>query len=121
MGRLGRNASMTPELLPPDAFKGPRLRRDGTWVVAFLADWCPFSRYFRSSFDAMDGGTIFRTGIADLTDDESPLWDEFDIEVVPALIVFSAGRPVYVQQSVPGVGLPADALEAARTAATAGR
>lgn len=112
---------MAPELLPPDAFEGLGLRRDGTWVVAFLADWCPFCRSFLPRLDAMDGGTIFHTGIVDLTDDESPLWDEFDIEVVPALIVFSARRAVYVQQSVPGVGLPPDALEVARTVATAGR
>lgn len=110
---------MTPELLPTESLRGARLRRDGTWVVAFLADWCPFCRAFRAEFEELDGGSSFHTGIADLTDDESPLWDDFRIEVVPALVVFSNGRPVHQLQSDPGVGLPADALDWARAAAFA--
>lgn len=108
---------MPAELLPRDAFDHARLLRDGAWVVAFLADWCPFCRRFRPSFEALDGGSRFHTGIADLTDDESPLWEEFRIDVVPAVIVFSNGRVVYWQESDPGVGLPSDALARARAAA----
>jgi thioredoxin-like negative regulator of GroEL len=110
---------MSAELLPPEAFQGARLLRDGPWVVAFLADWCPFCREFRPKFEALDGESAFRTGIADLTDDESPLWEEFQIEVVPALVVFSNGRPVHRHQSDPGVGLPSNALARARAAALA--
>jgi len=110
---------MTAELLPAEAFRGRRLLRNGTWVVAFLTDWCPFCRAFRPDFEALDGGISFRTGIADLTDDESPLWDDFAIDVVPALVVFSSGRPVHRRESDPGVGLPSDALDRARAVAIA--
>jgi len=110
---------MTAELLPPEAFRGPRLLRDGSWVVAFLADWCPFCRTFRHVFERFDGRSSFRTGIADVTDDDSPLWEDFGIEVVPALVVVSNGRPVFRLQSDPGVGLPPNALEHARAAAEA--
>ena len=108
---------MTPDPLPTRAFQGRRLLRDGTWLVAFLADWCPFCQAFRPSFEALDGGSAFRTGAADLTDDASPLWDDFGIEVVPALVVFSNGRPVFRRESDFGVGLPDDALDQARAAA----
>jgi len=110
---------MTAERLPPEAFRGARLLRDGSWVVAFLADWCPFCRTFQPDFERLDGGSSFRTGIADLTDDDSPLWEAFGIEVVPALVVNSNGRIVFRLQSVRGVGLPPDALERARAAAEA--
>jgi len=110
---------MTVEPLPPDAFRGRRLLRDGPWVVAFLADWCPFCRSFRTDFEGVDGGGSFRSGIADLTDGDSPLWDDFAIDVVPAIVVFSNGRPILGLQSDPGVGLPPDALDRARSAAEA--
>jgi len=110
---------MTVEPLTSEAFRGVRLRRDGSWIVAFLADWCPFCRAFLLEFEALDGGGSFRTGVADVSDDESPLWDDFAIEVVPALVVFSNGRAVYRQQSDPGVGLPPGALDRARAVAVA--
>ena len=105
------------ESLPAQAFQRGRLLRDGVWVVAFLADWCPFCRRFRPEFEALDGGGAFRTGVADLTDDDSPLWDDFRIEVIPALIVFSRGRPTFRLESYPGAGLPADAVGRAAAAA----
>jgi len=105
------------ETLPSQAFQRGRLLRDGTWVVAFLADWCPFCRRFRPVFEALDGGGAFRTGVADVTDDDSPLWDQFGLEVIPALLVFSRGRPTFRREIYPGAGLPADALERASAAA----
>lgn len=107
------------ERLPRHAFQKDRVLRDGTWVVAFLADWCPFCQRFRATFDSWDIGHSVRTATADVTDDESPLWDDFGIEVVPALIVFHDGRPVFRLESDPGVGLPEDALDRARAAAEA--
>lgn len=112
---------MTPEPLPTRAFQGRRLLREGTWVVAFLAEWCPFCHAFLPSFETLDGEGAFRTAVADLTDDESPLWDDFGIEVVPALIVFSEGRPIFREQSDRGVGLRDGALGRARAAALSGR
>jgi len=107
------------ERLPLEAFRGRALLRNGTWVVAFLADWCPFCRAFLTDFEALDGGTSFLTGIADLTDGESPLWENFAVEVVPALAVFSEGRPIHWQESDLGVGLPPAALDRARALAVA--
>ena len=107
------------ERLPPDAFQKDRLLRPGTWVVVFQAEWCPFCQRFARIFETWDVAGSLHTGTADVTDDESPLWDDFRIEVVPALIVFHDGRPVFRLESDPGVGLPEDALDRAREAAEA--
>jgi len=108
------------ETLPREAFRKDRLLRDGTWVVAFLADWCPFCRRFRPQFEGLDGRGHFRTGIGDVSAEESPLWDDLGIEVVPALAVFKDGKLVFRLDSDPGVGLPPTALEAARAVALRG-
>lgn len=107
------------ETLPATAFEKGRLRRDGTWVVAFYAEWCPFCRRFRPEFEALDGGTAFRTAIGDVSSEVSPLWDDFAIEVVPTVIVFRDGRPVFRVDSVEGFGPPPHALDRARAAALA--
>jgi len=107
------------ETLPANAFRNDRLLRDGAWVIAFLADWCPFCRRFQPEFAAFDGGSQFHTAIADVTFEESPLWDSFGIEVIPALVVFRDGRAVFRQESDPGRGLPPGSLERARMAASA--
>ncbi|MGP8158236.1 MAG: thioredoxin domain-containing protein [Thermoplasmata archaeon] len=105
------------ERLQADAFRKDRLLREGTWVVAFLADWCPFCQRFLSQFSALDGGSSFRTAIGDVTSEESPLWENFRVEVVPTVVVFREGRPVFRVEGVLGSGLPPGGLEAARSAA----
>jgi thioredoxin 1 len=102
-----------------EAFEGEGLRRPGTVAVAFLADWCPFCRVFAPEFErlAEDGGPA--TLVADVTDEASPLWDRFRIEVVPTVVVFHDGQAIFRADGVPGQGLGAEALAAIRSAASA--
>lgn len=120
-GALGANRTVAErgsmEKLPADAFRKERLLREGTWVVAFLADWCPFCQRFRPEFRALNGGKDFRTAEGDLTSEESPLWEDLHIEVVPTIVVFREGRPVFRVDGVLGLGSPPGGLEAARSAA----
>ena len=109
------------ETLQADAFRDGRLLREGTWVVAFLADWCPFSQRFRPKFAALDGGSAFRTAVGDVTAEESALWDDFLIEAIPTLIVFREGRPIFRADGLLGLGLPEESLGAARSAALSNR
>ncbi|MFI5413231.1 MAG: protein disulfide isomerase family protein, partial [Candidatus Lutacidiplasmatales archaeon] len=48
------------ETLTAADFRKTQLLRDGTWVVAFLADWCPFCRSFRPEFSPLEAGSGFR-------------------------------------------------------------
>ncbi len=102
------------ERIGPDAFDGGRLKRPGTWIVGFLADWCPFCRSFLPHLDALrslDGPGVL---LADVTDEGSPLWETFGIDVVPTVIVFRDGAPVYRRDGRLGRGLGAEDLRAIR-------
>ena len=105
------------ESLSSGDFENGRLRREGTWLVAFLADWCPFCRRFRPTFAVVDGGSTFRTRVADVTSESSELWEMFEIDVVPTVLVFREGAPVVRVDSIPGFGLPPGGLEHAVAAA----
>jgi thioredoxin-like negative regulator of GroEL len=109
------------EKLQADAFQEDRLLREGTWIVAFLADWCPFCQRFRPQFLAVEGGNRFQIAIGDVTSEESPLWEDFRVEVVPTVVVFREGRPVFRVEGVLGSGLPPGGLAAARSAALGAR
>ncbi len=92
------------ERVGPEAFDGEQLRRRGIVVVGFLADWCPFCVRFLPDLDelARKGATVLH---ADLTDEESPLWDRFRVAIVPTLIVFHDGTEVFRRDGIAGVGL----------------
>jgi len=82
------------EVLGEPAFDGARLRRPGRWAVAFVADWCPFCRRFRPRFEALAGALPCSLAFADVTSEESPLWDVFGIEVIPTVVAFQDGAVV---------------------------
>jgi len=105
------------EILKADAFRKEQLLRDGTWMVAFLADWCPFCRRFRPEFAALEREDRFRIAEGDVTAEDSPLWDDFRIEVVPTLVVFRDGRPVFRADGILGSGMGRGDLEKARSVA----
>ncbi len=50
-------------------------------------------------------GAQARLVVADMTSEESPLWERFHIEVVPTVMVFSAGNGVFRVDGVAGEGL----------------
>jgi thioredoxin 1 len=105
------------EKLQANAFRQDRLLREGTWLVAFLADWCPFCQRFRPQLSAVEGEKGFRTAVGDVTSEESPLWESFRLDVVPTIVVFREGVPVFRVEGVLGMGLSSGGLEAARSAA----
>jgi thioredoxin-like negative regulator of GroEL len=104
-GRAPESGGENVERLGSDAFEGTRLRRAGTWAVVFLADWCPFCRAFEPKFQALDGAGNFQLAVADLTDYDSPLWERFEVGVVPTVVVFRDGAPDFRQNGRMGIGL----------------
>ncbi|HTW40223.1 MAG TPA: thioredoxin family protein [Thermoplasmata archaeon] len=109
---------MALERLGGEAFDGERFRRPGLWAVVFLADWCPFCRAFAPTFESLGGRGSARVAMADATDESSPLWEQFSIDVVPTVIVFRDGTPVLRRDGRLGRGL-GDADVAAIRAAMA--
>jgi hypothetical protein len=109
------------ERLHGSDFDGQRLRRDGDWGICFSADWCPFCRAFLKEFELLERPERFRTAIADLTDEDSPLWEAFSVEVVPTMVAFRNGVAIRRWDGVLGSGLRPDDLDALRATFAASR
>jgi thioredoxin 1 len=92
-------------------FSGARLNRPGTIAVAFVADWCGFCRRFLRIWQPFEPRSPVPLAVADASDDDGPLWSDFDIQVVPTIVVFRDGKPVWRKDSRLGVGLSEAALE----------
>jgi thioredoxin 1 len=101
--------------LRADAFEGDRLLRPGIWAIGFLADWCPYCRAFVPALESLAGGGAFEVAVGDVTDEESPLWERFSIDVVPTVVVFRDGRPAFRRDGRLGIGLTGDDLRAIRS------
>ncbi len=101
------------ERVGTETFDDVRLRRGGTVVVGFLADWCPFCTSFLPELEALAGAGT-NVLLADVSDEESPLWDRFRIAIVPTLLVFHEGAETYRRDGVGGVGLGRRDTEAVR-------
>jgi thioredoxin 1 len=99
-------------VLGPSDFEGTRLKRPGTWAVAFVADWCPFCRRFLPLFEAARGRGEFTLAYGDLTSYENPLWETFDVSVVPTLIAFRDGAIVFRENGRFARGLTAAHVDA---------
>ncbi len=99
-----------------EVFRGTELKRPGRWGVAFLADWCPFCRAFRPRFEDLEGKVEASLALADVTPEDSPLWDSFSIEVVPTVALFEDGKLVWRRDGKPMVGLGPEDLEDLRRA-----
>jgi hypothetical protein len=76
------------EILGPVDFHDGQLKRPGTYVVCFAAEWCPVTRRFMPKFLALRGTAEAMYAIADITDLHSPLWDDFRIRITPSIIVY---------------------------------
>jgi thioredoxin 1 len=100
------------ERVGPEAFERTRFLRPGVWGVAFLADWCPFCRAFAPKLEELAKRGPYQVVRADVTDEESPLWDLFGIEVVPTVVVFRDGVPKLRRDGRLGQGLGGTDLNA---------
>jgi thioredoxin 1 len=98
------------ETVSASAFDEDRLHRAGLWAVAFVADWCPFCREFLPRFEARATSSGAGLLFADVTDEASPLWEEFDLEVVPTVVAFRDGTAIGRLDGILGRGIADPAL-----------
>jgi thioredoxin 1 len=96
--------------LSPSDFKGNHLNKSGGLAVLFAAEWCPFCRRFSPIFDSALAKEGMPTALVDLSDLGNPLWETFDIQVVPTVMVFKDGELIHRMDGVLGQGLPDNAM-----------
>ena len=54
--------------------------------------------------------------MGDLTDEESALWDDFELNVVPTMVLFRDGEAVWRRDGIRRVGLNGADIDALRAA-----
>ena len=92
-------------------FEGTQLKKSGVNPVLFAASWCPFCAMFRPSFESALRKRGIEYDIVDLSDLENPLWESFEIDVVPTVILFNDGVPVMRRDGLSGRGLSKDVIQ----------
>ena len=80
-------------------------RSDQPTVVCFTTSWCPFCRRFKPRFVEAAARADARSVMVYIDDWDNPLWDEYHVDVVPTLVLFDGGKPVYRRDGVLGQGL----------------
>jgi hypothetical protein len=83
------------EVLRNTDFRDGKLSRGGTYAVCFSAAWCPVTRRFMPHFIALKNSLPATFAIADITELDDPLWDDFRIRITPSIIVFREGSVLY--------------------------
>jgi thioredoxin 1 len=86
-------------------------------LACFFADWCPHCVRYLPAFERHPGRAGVELVQVDISDENDPLWDEFEIEVVPSLLLFKGGRLAGRVDGVLGRGLKPEDIERALSAA----
>jgi len=94
------------QTLAPEAFEGTRLPGvAGLVAVCFHATWCGFCRAFLRLLREREPKTPLPFALADVSSLSDPRWDSFEIKVVPSLVLFKDGEPVWRKEALLGIGL----------------
>ena len=77
--------------------------RDRAFVL-FYATWCPFSQQFLSVFEEYSKSNP-KECLSVIADEEPYVFEEYDIEYYPTVIMFKKGKVHKRLDAEPGVGL----------------
>ncbi len=92
------------EHVKPEEFDSKVLGNNKKTVVLFYATWCPYCANFKPTFEAAKIETADKMGSI-IDADENPLWDRFNIQAVPTMIVFQNGKIVSRRDAKKHIGL----------------
>ena len=92
------------EYVKPEEFDSKVLGDNKKTVVLFYATWCPYCANFKPTFESAKIETANKVG-AIIDEDENPLWDRFNIQAVPTMIVFQNGKIISRRDAKKHVGL----------------
>ena len=91
--------------------KGLKQRTQDKIIILFRADWCPFCRKFKPLFDSYERKTTIQLAEAVIDNEDDPLWDEYNIKIVPTMIAFRNGQPIARRDGIAGMGLSRDDID----------
>ncbi|HKW43673.1 MAG TPA: thioredoxin family protein, partial [Thermoplasmata archaeon] len=89
----------------PESFEHDVLAAKDPTVVMFWATWCPFCRRFKTEFEKLAASRPWRFAAVYLDDEQNPLWEDYDVDVVPTLALFREGKVVEREDGVLGYGI----------------
>lgn len=94
----------------PEEFDSKVLDNSTKTLVLFYADWCPYCAIFKPTFEEISSDKIQKKA-ALVNEDENPLWDRFDIQMVPTMIAFQNGKILTRRDAKSGIGLTRKDME----------
>jgi len=74
-------------------------------ITVFFASYCPFCLRFSSIFEKQIENAKYVFAKADITDDDNPFWERYNIKAIPTLIAFKDGEEIMRIDAIPNVGL----------------
>ncbi len=89
-------------------------------LVLFAADWCGYCRRFLgviSEYKKSGNGKDHAVNVVNIDSGDGSLWETYNVDLVPTLIVFSNGKQVFRRDAKPMIGLRQPDLEDALIAA----
>jgi thiol-disulfide isomerase/thioredoxin len=95
----------------PDDFDGSNLKRPGIFAAMFTAEWCYFCKIFKPKFLKSVSEADLQPAMIDLTEMENPLWEVFDVQVIPSVAVFRNGKIVARKNGRLGIGLSGEEID----------
>lgn len=102
------------EHVTPEEFDSKVLDSDKKTLVLFYASWCPYCANFKPLFESTNANNAKKIG-ALIDEDENPLWDKFNIQAVPTMIVFEKGKIIDRKDAKKHVGLTKADMESIMT------
>ena len=94
----------------PEEFDSKVLNDSKKTLVLFYADWCPYCANFKPTFEEISANNVQKKA-ALVNEDENPLWDRFNIQAVPTMIVFQNGNILIRRDAKKGIGLTRKDME----------
>lgn len=115
----------TKRWIQKDEFEGQVLKSSGPQLVLFAAEWCGYCRRFLGVIseykesESSSASTNNSINVVNIDSGDGSLWETYNVDLVPTLIVFSNGKQVFRRDAKPMVGLRQPDLEDALKAAVA--
>ncbi|MFZ0185309.1 MAG: thioredoxin family protein [Nitrosotalea sp.] len=92
------------EHVTPEEFDSKVLKSDKKTLVLFYATWCPYCSNFKPTFESAKIENTDKMGSI-IDEDENPLWDRFNIQAVPTMLLFQNGKIISRRDAKKHVGL----------------